>query len=82
MQQTDFINKVAVTIREKTLAKYGTTAGKCIETSDAITDILLSKGYHAEEKQVWVLYENFESCMEYCYEELGRAVHYYIEAKA
>ena len=86
MQQTDFINKVAVAIREKTLAKYGTTAGKCIETSDAITDILLSKGYHAEEKQVWVLYENFESCMEYCYEEhwltkvLIKGYTYYVDA--
>lgn len=54
--------------------KYGkdtwSMQGKCIEA----TDILVAEynkhpGIKAKAKRVWVLYERFESCSDYCYEE-------------
>ena len=63
------INNIAVTVRNNILRTYGTTQGKCIEASDRIASMLVEMGFNAHVKQVWCLYENFENCMDYCYEE-------------
>ena len=65
----EFINHVASTVRNNILRTYGTTQGKCIEAADRIASMLIEMGYNAHVQQVWCLYENFESCSDYCYEE-------------
>lgn len=65
----DMINQIALEERCTTLMKYGTVNGKCIETSDRIRDRLLDIGIEAQSKQVWCLYEDFENCMDCCFEE-------------
>ena len=53
------------------VSKYGENnlMGKCIEASDMITMQLQIMGYKASAKQVWCLYEYFENCSDYCFEE-------------
>lgn len=51
-------------------------AGKCIEASDLLAERLKDKGYKAQSKQCFVLYQNWEACSEICYEE-----HWYTEIK-
>ena len=43
--------------------------GKCIISSDHLRRALQRKGFIVEPVQVWVLYEYFENCSDYCYEE-------------
>lgn len=70
MKIIDKIRQIAYEERQKTLNKYNTTTGMCIETSDRITNrILLETKLQAHPKLIWVLYEYFENCYEYCYEE-------------
>lgn len=67
------IAEVATQARKMLESKYGNKydnlMGKCIEASDLITSQLQIIGFNAYSKQVWCLYENFESCSNYCYEE-------------
>ena len=64
------IKQVAMHERALIEQKYnGNTMGKCIEATDTIVAQLTSMGIKAEAKQVWCLYELFESCSNYCYEE-------------
>lgn len=67
------IKDIAIIARKIIEDKYGKTneamMGKCIEASDLITMQLQIKGYRASGKQVWCLYENFEGCSDYCFEE-------------
>lgn len=61
---------VAQQERSVLLNKYNANLiGKCIEASDRLVEIYKSIGYQAKAKQVWCLYEYFESCSNYCYEE-------------
>ncbi len=70
LQQKIFlIQKIAQQERDKLLKKYGTLNGKCIEATDNLVYVLQCNGFNASAKQVWVLYEDFESCSAYCYEE-------------
>lgn len=48
---------------------HGQTSGKCIEASDLLHDILSKKGFKVFSINVFVLYEQFENCSAYCYEE-------------
>lgn len=72
-----------LTLREKQLLKitlehrrqleksFGTgenLAGKCIISSDRLRFELDKAGFRVEPLQVWVLYEDFESCTDCCYE--------------
>lgn len=68
-EQIEQISAIAIAVRNEILRKYGTTAGKCIMASDTIEAKLKERGYDAHVKQVWCLYENFETCMDYCFEE-------------
>lgn len=43
--------------------------GKCIEATDTLVEKYRMMGYRATAKQVWCLYEYFESCSNYCFEE-------------
>ena len=67
------IVETAMTLKNVLEKKYGrqnmAMMGKCIEASDTLVELLKQKGYTARAKQVWVLYQNFESCSDYCYEE-------------
>ena len=63
------IYQIAYEERLRTLKKYNSVAGKCIETSDRITERLNKLGFNAHPYQVWCLYENFENCLDSCYEE-------------
>ena len=67
------INHIARCVRQELESKYGSGTydlmGKCIEATDKLVDLYRKAGFKAEAKQVWVLYENFESCSDYCYEE-------------
>lgn len=66
----EILYRIAYEERLRTLKMYGNTNGKCIETSDKITERLINELHlDAHPYKVYVLYENFESCMEYCYEE-------------
>lgn len=62
---------MATRVRRGLEKKYGlkNMMGKCIEASDTLAELLKRAGYNAKSKQVWVLYQNFESCSHYCYEE-------------
>ena len=67
------VNHFARLVRKELESKYGTGThdlmGKCIEATDKLVDLYRKAGLRAEAKQVWVLYENFESCTNCCYEE-------------
>ena len=67
------INHMARLVRKELEAKYGETSeammGKCIEGTDKLVQYLKSVGLRAEAKQVWCLYEYFEGCTDYCFEE-------------
>ena len=67
------IRQIATINRMKLEEKYGkhrdAMMGKCIEASDTLVTMLNMAGFSAKAKQVWVLYQNFESCSIYCYEE-------------
>lgn len=67
------INKISLAaqnIRVMLLRKYNANLfGKCIEATDTLVEIYKSQGYQAKAKQVWCLYEYFENCSNYCYEE-------------
>ena len=67
------IAEVAIQARKILESKYGNKddnmMGKCIEASDLITSQLQIIGFNAYSKQVWCLYEYFESCSDYCFEE-------------
>ena len=71
--ELDTIKNVAVSIKVQLNKKYGmkyeNLMGKCIEASDTLVEKLKLYGFNAEAKQVWCLYENFETCSNYCYEE-------------
>lgn len=60
-------------VRKILESKYGCNPdnmmGKCIEGSDTLEGILKAKKINAKAYQVWALYEYFESCSDYCYEE-------------
>lgn len=43
--------------------------GKCIISSDNLRSVLTKAGFNIQPMQVWVLYEYFENCSDYCYEE-------------
>ena len=47
---------------------------KCIEGTDILVNLLKQSGFRVEPKQVWCLYEHFENCSDYCYEEHWVAV--------
>lgn len=67
------ISKIAHELKENLIKKYGNTndamMGKCIEASDTLVMVLDNYGIKARAKQVWCLYEYFENCSNYCYEE-------------
>ena len=66
------VKEIAIHERYRLDKKYNNEImGKCIEATDSIISKLREHNYGiiAEAKQVWVLYENFESCSNYCYEE-------------
>ena len=70
MSELDIIKEIAVEERNRTLDIYNSTSGKCIETSDRITDrILTETKIKACSYQIWCLYEFFENCTDICYEE-------------
>ena len=89
MQELELLRKIALYERSRLRQKYGNDLmGKCIEASDTIVDLIAKKSngkIKAEAKQVWVLYENFESCTDICYEEhwivkvLVKGCTYYID---
>lgn len=68
-----YIVAQTISLRNTLEKKYGmhkgAMMGKCIEASDVLAAKLKQQGYNANAKQVWVLYQNFESCSDYCYEE-------------
>lgn len=72
-KDTHIIWEQAIQVRQMLEYKYGRSndnmMGKCIEASDILEDRLTKLGYKAEAKQVWCLYEYFESCTDYCFEE-------------
>lgn len=85
MQNTklDYVRHIqgcALFVKNNLQAKYGynkeNMMGKCIEASDTLAALLKHHGYDAKAKQVWVLYQNFESCSNYCFEE-----HWIVEVK-
>lgn len=65
------LKRQLVKIRKELEHKYmnNVLSGKCIEASDELVERLIRLGYDAEAYQCWCLYELFESCMDYCYEE-------------
>lgn len=67
------ISEIANYERALLESKYGNKSenmmGKCIEATDTLVEIYKQHGFNAEAKQVWCLYEYFESCSNYCYEE-------------
>lgn len=67
------IKQLAMQYKKELITKYGNDdfalQGKCIEASDELVSRLKKLGYNTGAKQVYVLYENFESCSNYCYEE-------------
>ena len=70
MTELDKIKKIIVEERNRTLSTYYSTCGKCIETSDNITNrILKETSIKACPYRVWCLYEFFENCTDICYEE-------------
>ena len=70
MNRKEIINKVAYNVRTNLLNKYnGDLFGKCIEASDTIVKELKKYNIKSEAIKVYCLYENFESCSDYCYEE-------------
>ena len=72
-QDIQKIKETSYNVKQYMINKYGPTndnmMGKCIEASDTLVLKLKQSGFNAEAKQVWCLYENFESCTVYCYEE-------------
>lgn len=73
-QHVRFIQENALYVRNTLAKKYGYKSedmlGKCIEASDKLVYMLKHQGYdNVQAKQVWVLYQNFESCSNYCFEE-------------
>lgn len=69
-----FIQDCASQVRNNLQKKYGYKSenmmGKCIEASDKLVYVLKRHGYsRVRAKQVWVLYQNFETCSNYCFEE-------------
>lgn len=71
--QLILIQNTALQVRNQLENKYGSSnedmMGKCIEASDLITEKLKHLGFKAESYRVWCLYEYFQSCTNYCYEE-------------
>lgn len=64
------IYTIAEVARFRLQSKYqGNLMGRCIEATDDLVEIYNSVGFQAKAKQVWCLYEYFESCSNYCYEE-------------
>lgn len=67
------ISEIAKYERALLESKYGNKSenmmGKCIEATDTLVEVYNQQGFKAEAKQVWCLYEYFESCSNYCYEE-------------
>lgn len=72
-QDIQKIKEISKNVKQYLINKYGPTndnmMGKCIEASDTLVIKLKQYGFNAEAKQVWCLYEYFESCNAYCYEE-------------
>lgn len=73
-KHVEFIKHCALYVKEGLQKKYGyrpeNMMGKCIEASDKLVYMLKHQGYsRVRAKQVWVLYQNFESCSNYCFEE-------------
>lgn len=72
-QDIQKIKEISKNVKQYLINKYGPTndnmMGKCIEASDTLVIKLKQYGFNAEAKQVWCLYEYFESCSDYCFEE-------------
>lgn len=68
-EQIKQIHEYASFVRQYILETYGQTSGKCISATDLLHDILSKNGYKVFSINVFVLYEKFESCTYYCYEE-------------
>ena len=70
MSRQSIIKDVIYNVRNYILEKYnGSIMGKCIEASDLIVAELGKNNIRAEAIKVFCLYENFESCTYYCFEE-------------
>ena len=71
--ETQKILDIATYGRNMLEHKYGNKSenmmGKCIEATDTLVKIYKQQGFNAVAKQVWCLYEYFESCSDYCFEE-------------
>ena len=70
MTRKDIISNIVNNTRNYILEKYnGNIMGKCIEASDKIVSDLAQYNIKAKAIRVYCLYENFESCSDYCFEE-------------
>jgi hypothetical protein len=65
--------KEAIKLRKELNNKFGASPdsvmGKCIIASDELSKRINRLGLKSKAYRVWVLYEDFEGCTDYCFEE-------------
>ena len=72
------IKKTSRQLYSELMTKFNNDlSGKCIIASDELARRLTKLGIKAETHQCWCLYECFEGCSNYCFEE-----HWVVRAKA